>query len=245
MTRKAKTQAEAAHAWLGEPSPAVVAPSSEEGGRVTLSVRICLAGFLLAAPLPVMAQPATPIFVGGGPILNRDMTWAGSEVRNVGVSLSGGVRLGPRIEIGVQVEIPPATTLIATTDYYGGESPPRVIERATSRLRARNRTVAITVARLFPVMTRLQLTTTAGWSSSKRLDDVTTTVQSVDSGAIVDRPDSGPGSNEWGGPVFGAGAIVALTSHIAVVPEMRFIWYPAAENGSAIVRTGIGARWSF
>lgn len=179
---------------------------------------------LLSVGSPALAQGEARFFVDGGPIFNKDMSWGDRHISNAGVSFGGGIRIAERAEVRVLMEVPSVTTIVDAHDVYGG-SPPVVVERVIDRVRARNRTASVMVARLFPLGPRHALATSIGWSSSRRVDD--------------------PGSSTWGGPVFGLGGIVALTSHFAVVPEARAIWYPAAENGSVIVRTGLGARWTF
>ena len=114
---------------------------------MTISPHTWAVVLLLAAPLPVSAQPVSGVFIAGGPILNNDMSWGGDRVRNVGLSIGGGLTIGRRTEVGVLVEVPPATTITDTADYYGG-SPPRLVQRATYEIRARNRTVAFVVTRL-------------------------------------------------------------------------------------------------
>jgi hypothetical protein len=175
---------------------------------------------LQGAAGPVMGQCA---FVDGGPMLNQDMSWGDRKIRNAGVSVGGGVRIGTRTEVRVLVEVPPVTRIVASHDEYRGNPP--VAVRVTNDVRIRNRTVSAMLARLFPVGHHSDVTASVGWSSSRCVDD--------------------PGSSTWGGPVFGFGGIVVVARHFAVVPEARAIWYPAAENGSVIFRTGLGARWMF
>ena len=180
--------------------------------------------FLLTTAAPAAAQCEIAAFVDGGPMLNQDMSWGERHITNTGVGLGGGIRIGERTEVRVLLEIPPVTKLVDAHDVYGG-SPPVVVARVTREVRARNRTVSAVVTRLFPVGRRNHITTSIGWSNSRRVDD--------------------PVSSTWGGPVFGFGGIVAVSRHFSLVPEARAIWYPAAENGSVIFRTGVGGRWMF
>jgi hypothetical protein len=166
-------------------------------------------------------------FVDGGPMLNRDMTWGDRTITNAGLTFGGGVRIGARTEVRLLLEVPPVTVIQSSHDEQRGNPPnPPVLVRVTDTARIHNRTMSAMVARLFPVGRRSDVTASVGWSSSRRVDD--------------------PVSASWGGLVLGFGGIVGVTGHLAIVPEARVIWYgPFAENGSVILRTGLGARWTF
>jgi hypothetical protein len=210
---------------------------------MAISLKAAVFTLLLAVPAPALAQSSLALFVDGGPVLNQDRTWGGLTVRNAGLSVGGGARIGSRTEVRILLERPPATTLSSTHQAYTG-LPPVVFAHVTTRERVRNQTISVMVGRLFPIGARYTVTTSLGMSSTRRSDGSTTITEHVNTGARTEAPTTrAPG---WAGPVFGAGAIVAITKHFSVVPEARLIWDFGAEvRSSVIYRTALNARWTF
>jgi hypothetical protein len=210
---------------------------------MAVSLKTALFTLLLAVPAPALAQSTVALFIDGGPMLNKDMTWAGQQVRNAGLSVGGGAKIGSRTEVRILLERPPATTLSSTHQAFTG-FPPVVFAHVTTRERVRNQTISVMVGRLFPVGARYTMTASLGMSSARRSDGSTTITENVNTGARTEAPSTrAPG---WAGPVFGAGAIVAITKHFSVVPEARLIWdFGAETRSSRIYRTALNARWTF
>src|SRR4051794_16980155 len=83
-----------------------------------------------------------------------------------------------------------------------------------------------------------------GPALSGRNLSVPSRVVTLATGTITEEPESSS-PRAWGGPLFGIGAILHVARHVALVPEMRAIWYPAAERGNSLVRAAVSGRWIF
>jgi hypothetical protein len=205
-------------------------------------------GLAAALLLAVTATTATAqdvvLFVEGGPMRNRDLTWGGHDVANTGFSAGGGVRLGSRTEIRALVDVPPASTIVSSADHYSG-TPPALTERVVYMSRVRNWTGAVLLTRLYLVGGHVRLAASAGWSSSDRIDSVTTVTIDARTERTLESDRNDGSHRSWEGPMFAAGAIVPLSSHFALAPEVRAVVYPAAESGRAMLRAGVNARWTF
>jgi hypothetical protein len=200
---------------------------------------------LLAAPLGAAAQTtALHVFVDAGPLLNRDMTWGDSRVSTAGVAFGGGIHLGPHSEVRLFVDWPASATVVSGSSLLYAGTPPVPTASVTVRTEARNRSVSVAFAWLVPGGRRWAFTPSVGYSTSRRADALTITTTPLPSGAPVEvtRP---PSNRPWGGLLFGAGVVAHMTPHLAIVPEVRMIVYPTAENGGTIVRGAVSARWSF
>jgi hypothetical protein len=200
---------------------------------------------LLMLPAGAAAQTTgVRVFVDGGPLLNRDMTWGTSRVSNAGVAIGGGVHLGPHSEIRLLVDLPASATVVSGSSLEYAGTPPRPIANVTVATQARNRSVSAAFAWLIPGGRRWEVTPFVGYSSSHRADalTITTTPRSGGAPTAVTRP---PSNRAWGGILLGSGVLLHMTPHLALVPDVRLIAYPAAENGGTIVRSAIAARWMF
>ena len=201
---------------------------------------------LLVSPIGAAAQTTggMRVFVDVAALFNRDMTWGASRVETAGISVGGGVHLTRHSEIRLLVDLPAATTVASASSLLYDGIPPVATANVTATTQARNRSVSAAFAWLIPGGRRWEFMPSVGCSSSDRADAVTITTTPLPSGppAQVTRAPSSP---EWTGLLVGAGAVVHLTSQLALVSEVRTIWYPTAENGSTIVRGAVGARWKF
>ena len=207
-------------------------------------MRFGFAALLLAATASTAAAQDVRLFAEGGPMRNRDVTWGAHGIANTGFSAGGGIRLGSRTEIRVLVDVPPASTIVSSADHYNG-TPPALTERVVYTARVRNWTGAVLLTRLYPIGRHARLAASAGWSTSDRVDSVTTATIDARTERILESYRDDGSHRSWEGPMFAAGAIVPLSSHFALAPEVRAVVYPAAESGRAMVRTGVNARWTF
>lgn len=49
----------------------------------------------------------------------------------------------------------------------------------------------------------------------------------------------------WLGLAGGIEVPIRITGRLSIVPDLRGIWFPLAENGNSIGRLGVSARWRF
>jgi hypothetical protein len=213
--------------------------------RIHIQHLVRAAVLLLAAPIGAAAQTeGVHLFVDGGPLVNHDMTWGQSVVTTAGGTLGGGIHLGPHSEIRLIVDLPASATVVSGSSLQFSGTPPVPTASVTVATQAQNRSVSVAFAWLIPGGGRWSVTPSVGYSSSHRADALTITTTPLPSGTPdqITRPASG---RVWGGILLGAGVVVRATSHLALVPEVRAISYPTAENGGTIVRGAFSARWMF
>jgi hypothetical protein len=206
-------------------------------------MRAILVGAALMLSSPAPAQTIRP-FVEAGPLAGHDRTW-GQSIAAGGVLVGGGVRVGPHVEFRVAMDLTPATDVaIGPTSYYGG-TPPAETARVTYLVRARDRSISAAFGWAVRVSQRLAVVPAIGWAGIHRSDSVTATTVVLATGERSERVGSNCHDSCSSAPLFGMDAVIGLTRHVSVVPDIKAIWYAPVDNGGVIVRGGLAVRWTF
>ena len=95
----------------------------------------------------------------------------------------------------------------------------------------------------------MRLSLLAGFTSVTHRDAGVTVVSERlgANGEVLERAETpAPGRhNWWPGIALGADVVIRLSSHVALVPEVRVMAFPGADSDGGIVRPAAGVRWTF
>ena len=197
----------------------------------------------LAAAAP--AQTGTQAWVAGRVILDVDS----SILSTTAVGPAGGAAFGidgRRIGFQVALDWP----VPHTSDYVGTFQDPLVGPvRMTVRRTSSSPSWQALLAFHPWSGSRLRLSLLAGFTSVTHRDAGFTVVSERlgPNGEVLERAETPvPGRNNWWpGFAFGADVVIRLSSHVALVPEVRVMAFPGADSDGGIFRPAAGVRWTF
>jgi hypothetical protein len=193
----------------------------------------------LGLPIRAVAQDGGAPWVAGRMIWDNDQSWNVNVPMGPAVGGAVGFDFSHRLGIEVAGDWPVSRT---TTSVATSRDPVFGLERITSHVTYQSPSVSgALLIHLFSGH-RIGVAALAGLAFVSHRSTYDTLVERV--GGNVE-PIVG-GTYPWMGPVVGVQASISLGHRVAIVPEIRVVWFPMADSGSstAIIRPAVGLRWT-
>jgi hypothetical protein len=184
-------------------------------------------------------------FVEGGGLLDVDSTQRSQTTTTSGVTIGAGVFMTPRFSMRLEFELP----AWHASDYAGRGRVASHIEAYSQREERRSPSISLLFGYNIRPVTRLNIALLAGGTKAKRASRSRgfTERYTLD-GALLEHHDydRSDGSYDWLAVSFGADAAIAVTKHLAVVPQLRLHSYLYSEHTSVMFfRPRVSVRWQF
>lgn len=207
-----------------------------------------IAGFLCLAVAGSGARTVSAQgkgFVEGGALLDVDPTLRSQMTTTSGVAVGAGVFVTPRLSMRLELELPKWHA----SDYEGRGRVASHIEAYSQREERRSPSASFLVGYDIRPMTRLNMTLLAGGTRATRATRSRgfTERYTLD-GVLLDHRDFDHSDDNHGWLAVSAGvdAAIAVTKHLAVVPQLRLHSYLYSEHTSLMfVRPRLSVRWRF
>jgi hypothetical protein len=207
---------------------------------------VVIAGLLVAAlcgaPLNASAQT---VFVEGGPLLDYDPTLRSQTTTTAGLTAGAGLFLTPRFSVRLEFEFP----RWHASDYSGRGRVANHIEAYSTHEENRARSGSVLFGYHLRPATRVSVALLAGGTSATRAwRNRGFTQRLALDGSLIEHHDfeNGGDNYDWLAVSFGADAAIAVTKHLAVVPQLRLHSYLYSEHTSLMFsRPRISVRWQF
>ena len=207
-----------------------------------------IAGFLclmVAGPGARAVSAQGKGFVEGGALLDVDPTQRSQTTTTSGATVGGGVFLSPRFSMRFEVELPEWHA----SDYEGRGRVASHIEAYSQREERRSPSASFLLGYDVRPMTRLNITLLAGGTRARRASRTRgfTERYTLD-GVLLEHRDYDQSNDDYTWPAVSAGvdAAIAVTKHLAIVPQLRVHSYLFSEHTSEMfVRPRLALRWQF
>lgn len=190
--------------------------------------------------IPALAQGSGRFWVAGAVLWDNDRSWNGDIPSTVGAGFSCGVDFlnGFGIELAGDWPVSRTITSIRTI-----QDPTLGLERVTSRVTLQSPSLSGAFRADFRSTPRLRVSALVGLAFVSHRSTFDTLVERA-TGNIEPVI---KGRYPWWGPTGGLEVTVSLSRTVAIVPEIRAIFFPLAEGraSSAIFRPAIGLRREF
>ena len=185
------------------------------------------------------AQDGGAPWVAGRIIWDNDQSWNVHVPAGVAVGGAVGFNLSPRLGIEVAGDWPVSRTTISVVT---SRDPVFGLERITSRVTYQSPSVSGALLMHLYSGHRVGVAALAGLAAVSHRSTYDTLVERA--GGNVEPV--ARGDYLWLGPVAGVRTSIALGPRVAIVPEIRVVWFPVADSGSstAIIRPAVGLRWT-
>ena len=184
-------------------------------------------------------------FVEAGALLDVDPTQRSQTTTTSGLTIGGGLFMSPRFSARLEFDLPDWHT----SDSAGRSRVATHIEAYSQREEGRSPSVSLLFGYTMRPVTRFNITLLAGGTRAKRATRSRgfTEKYTLD-GALLEHRDHDRtyDSYEWPAVSFGADAAIAVTKHLAVVPQLRLHSYLFSEHTSQMFfRPRVAVRWQF
>ena len=184
-------------------------------------------------------------FVEGGGLFDVDPTQRSQTTTTSGLAIGAGVFLTPRVSVRLEFDLPDWHA----SDYAGRGRVANHIEAYSQREESRSPSVSVLFGYHIRPVSRLDIALLAGGTNAQRATRSRgfTERYTLD-GALIEHHDYDRtyDSYDWPAVSFGADAAIALTKHLAVVPQLRLHSYPYSDHTSLLFfRPRVAVRWQF
>jgi hypothetical protein len=184
-------------------------------------------------------------FVEGGGLLDVDPTQRSQTTTTSGVTIGAGVFMTPRFSLRLEYDLPDWHA----SDYAGRGRVASHIEEYSQREERRSPSVSLLLGYNIRPVRRFSIALIVGGTNAKRASRVRGfTERYTLEGALLEHYDfdRSYGGYDWLAVSFGADAAIAVTKHLAVVPQLRLHSYLYSEHTSLMfVRPRMSVRWQF
>lgn len=184
-------------------------------------------------------------FVEAGALLDVDPTQRSQTTTTSGLTIGAGVFMTPRFSVRLEFDLPDWHV----SDYAGRGRVANHIEAYSQREEGRSPSVSLLFGYTIRPVTRLNIALLAGGTKAKRATRSRgfTERYTLD-GALLEHQDYDRtyGSYDWQAVSVGVDAAIAVTKHLAVVPQLRLHSYLYSEHTSQMFfRPRVAVRWQF
>jgi len=212
--------------------------------RLIATIAVCCT--CLGPSATAFAQAPAGAFASVRLISDRDASWNVSVPSGAGGGIAGGIDFSRRFGIEIAGDWPLART---TTSIRTAVDPVFGLQRSTRRVTYQSPSLSGALRIHVLSSRRIRVTALAGLGFVSHRSTYDSLVERLDGkGQVLSQVE--PiirGRYLWAGPIVGLETAVMLGQHVAIVPEIRAIWFPIADTGSStsIIRPAVGLRWTF